>query len=306
MAFTKPGLPSPSITSASSTQRLIVFSFILLFTFPLLLLIFVFPRPYLQTEPPTIFPSADEVKLPKWLKVIQRTHTGHNQGPLRLGLINFGDPGSFSELRLRGVVDYVTIDFEHLSPNVTWKTYFPEWIDETKPGTQCPSILMPEPGRYSGLDVVMAKLPCEEIKKRQEEYNNRTQNKKDGTRDAHRLQLSLATARLVVENNDGRRDEDVYAVFVGKCEPMVEIFRCDDLVWHGGEYWVYKPKVDKLRESISMPVGTCDLASPYSYPGQCLFHFIWVKSHFDSRILQFCILVHACSSRSQGLDFLQC
>ncbi|KAK9689195.1 hypothetical protein RND81_09G042500 [Saponaria officinalis] len=81
-------------------------------------------------------------------------------------------------------------------------------------------------------------------------------------RDVYRLQISLAIARLIVENSIGK-NEDVYGVFIAKCEPVLEIFRCDDLVWHGGSYWVYKPHVQKLREIISMPLGTCELAHPY-------------------------------------------
>ena len=174
------------------------------------------------------------------------------------------------ERSLEGFVDSaVTIDFEPVSPNVTWKRLFPEWIHEDRPG-RCPRIPMPEPGKYLGLDMVVAQLPCRELESEKTDMindknsnDNKTTHLKEGIRDVQRLQVSLATASLIVENQ-AKGENDVYAVFIGKCEPMLEIFRCDDLVWHEGEYWVYKPNVERLRELISMPVGTCALAHPYA------------------------------------------
>ncbi|KAK9671991.1 hypothetical protein RND81_12G068300 [Saponaria officinalis] len=119
-----------------------------------------------------------------------------------------------------------------VSYNVTWKKLFPEWINES-PSDKCPTIPMPNQRKYIGLDVVVAKLPCGE-----RSYDNGSREKV------------------------GIRD-DVYGVFIAKCEPMLEIFKCDDLVWHGGSYWVYIHHIQKLREIISMPLGTCELAHPY-------------------------------------------
>ncbi|KAL6989684.1 hypothetical protein U1Q18_015435 [Sarracenia purpurea var. burkii] len=42
-------------------------------------------------------------------------------------------------------------------------------------------------------------------------------------------------------NSDQKFDQTVYAVFVGSYGRMREIFRCDDLLWREGDYWVYRP-----------------------------------------------------------------
>ena len=33
------------------------------------------------------------------------------------------------------------------------------------------------------------------------------------------------------------------------------------MIWHTGDYWLYKPNVEKLKEIVSMPVGSCALVS---------------------------------------------
>uniref|UniRef100_A0A803KP75 Hexosyltransferase n=1 Tax=Chenopodium quinoa TaxID=63459 RepID=A0A803KP75_CHEQI len=272
-AFTKPaGLQLPSsICTTSSSRRLVTYRLVLLIfiSFPLLLLNVFLPHPqlidviFLQTQSITSsFPSPSKVKPPIWLEVILRTHLNPKE-PLKVGLVNFKDSEQ-SHLQLDGIIEYVTIDFESVSPNVTWKKIFPGWINEMNPKEgRCPkTIPMPETGKYLELDVVVACLPCRNdlVKK------GKLSHWEEGIRDVRRLQVSLASARVVVDQNHGinKGNNDVYAVFITKCEPMVEIFRCDDLIWHRGEYWVYKPKVEKLKEVVSMPIGSCALARPYA------------------------------------------
>lgn len=213
---------------------------------------------FLQTQSIASFSSSDKVKPSKWLEVINGTHLNPNQ-PLKVGLVNF-EVSKQSHLQLDGFVEYVDIKFKSASPNVTWKTIFPEWINEMNPKGVCPEIPMPEVGKYRGLDVVVAHLPCGDDQEKEGKYSHW----KEGIRDVHRVQVSLATAQVIVDNHEIRKDNDVYAVFITKCEPMIEIFRCDDLIWHRGEYWVYKPNIEKLKEMISMPVGSCALARPYA------------------------------------------
>ena len=153
------------------------------------------------------------------------------------------------------------ISFESVSSNVTWDKLFPKWVNETNQQGEdlCPKMPMPAPDKYIGLDVVVAKLPCGD---EQEEVDSNGKRRKEGIRDVNRLQVSLATGNIVVENGMINKGKDVYAVFIAKCEPMVELFRCEDLVWHSGDYWVYKPNIYKLKEVISMPLGSCALAHP--------------------------------------------
>ncbi|GAB4855537.1 hypothetical protein Ancab_024157 [Ancistrocladus abbreviatus] len=155
----------------------------------------------------------------------------------------------------------VKVEFEQVSPSLEWKQLFPPWIPEDawkykKP--KCPKIPMPEVGKYRGLDVVAARVPC----------GNMSRWGSHGIRDVSSLQVNLVMANLLVENGGGGGgggEKEVYAVFAGQCEPMWEIFRCDDMVWHEeGEYRVYRPDVRKLREKVLMPVGTCEIAHPWN------------------------------------------
>ena len=60
----------------------------------------------------------------------------------------------------------------------------------------------------------------------------------------------------------------IYTVFIRSCEPMVEIFRCDDLVIHQGDHWVYKPELRRLKQKVLMPFGSCQRAPSYAQTGE--------------------------------------
>ncbi|XP_021771896.1 putative UDP-glucuronate:xylan alpha-glucuronosyltransferase 5 [Chenopodium quinoa] len=263
MSFTKLGQQT-----ISSKRRLLTLILLFVISFPLLFLSTAFfPNPQLvdvihlqtqsqtqtQTQSSVLYPN--KVIPPKWLKVILETHLTPYE-TLKVGLVNFEDLDR-SHLNLDGAAKYVHINIDPVSSNITWEKLFPEWIDETNPQGWCPEIPMPKLGKYSGLDVVVAQLPCKEERVEIESNGN---HRKAGTRDVDRLQISLATAHLIVENGINSQEKDIYAVFIANCDPMLELFRCDDLLWHGGEYWVYKPNIEKLKEMVKMPVGSCALA----------------------------------------------
>lgn len=108
---------------------------------------------------------------------------------------------------------------------------------------------------YESVDVVVAGVPC---------------SGGGNERDVFRLQVNLVAANLTVRSGwrEGGVDGTVYVVFVGSCGPMREIFRCDDLTWHEGEYWVYKPDLKRLKQKVLMPVGSCMLAPPFAQSGK--------------------------------------
>ncbi|KAL9248100.1 hypothetical protein vseg_021460 [Gypsophila vaccaria] len=261
MGYNKTNLPTTySNYYASSKHRLLILTLISIFL-PLILLCSIFPHTQLadvtrlqSTRLSTSFPPSNKAKPPKWLEAIRGAHLTH-QRPLKVGLVNF-EGTEQSHLPTGGIAKYINITLEPVSRNVTWNKLFPEWINES-PSDKCPPIPMPSPRKYLGLDVIVTKLPCGE-----HPYDLRSRER-EGIRDVHRLQISLAMARLIVVNSIGK-NEDVYGVFIAKCEPMLEIFKCDDLLWHGGSYWVYKPNVQNLRELINMPLGTCELAHPHN------------------------------------------
>ncbi|KAE9593678.1 putative glucuronosyltransferase [Lupinus albus] len=115
---------------------------------------------------------------------------------------------------------------------------------------------MPKLENYKDLNVVVAKLPCVQ----------------EGVRDLFWLQVNLVVANLVVESgwveNIDMIHKKVYVVFVGYCEPMIEIFRCDDLLMHEGEYLVYQPDLMRLKQKTLMPLGSCEIAPISSISGK--------------------------------------
>ncbi|KAK6126509.1 hypothetical protein DH2020_039743 [Rehmannia glutinosa] len=116
---------------------------------------------------------------------------------------------------------------------------------------------MPEFEDYQDLDVVVARVPCEE----------------DGLRDVFRLQVNLVVANLLVRSGRKRNgvDRPIFAVFIGSSGPMWEIFRCDDLFWHFGDYWVYKPQLRRIKQKVVMPVGSCQISPPFAQFGEELW-----------------------------------
>nr|CAD1838074.1 unnamed protein product [Ananas comosus var. bracteatus] len=162
----------------------------------------------------------------------------------RIGLVNIGKNESV-EL---GIDEASTVvEFERVPDNLKWTDLFPSYIDEESGRSACPEIPMPVFSAYEEMDVVVAKVPC--------------QSPNPGWyRDVFRLQVHLVAANLVVRK--ARRDGwgTAKVALVSECEPMRELFRCDDLVAREGEWWMYEVQVDKLAEKVSLPWGSCKTA----------------------------------------------
>ncbi|KAG4147163.1 hypothetical protein ERO13_D05G205100v2 [Gossypium hirsutum] len=169
-------------------------------------------------------------------------------GGVKIGMLNFEDE-DYSEWEKHG--ETIPIHFQRVSELFEWKDLFPEWIDEEEEidGPMCPEIPMPDFSKYDDLDLIVAKLPCE--------------YPVDGwARDVFRLQVHLIVANLAVKK--GKRDWNwrTKVVFLSKCRPMLEVFRCNDLVKQEGEWWYYEPEITRLEEKVSLPIGSCNLALP--------------------------------------------
>ncbi|CAH2047091.1 unnamed protein product [Thlaspi arvense] len=190
---------------------------------------------------------------PRWLRLI-RDYLPEKQ--IRVGFLNIKEQERESfEASGPLTLKNVHISLDPLPENVTWKSLYPEWIDEEV--SNCPEIPLPQPeGSDADVDVIVAKVPCD----------GWSGNK--GLRDVFRLQVNLAVANLAVESGLRRVDRMVYVVFIGSCGPMHEIFKCDERVKRVGEYWVYKPDLLKLKHKLLMPVGSCHVASPFAQLGQ--------------------------------------
>ncbi|XP_031491546.1 UDP-glucuronate:xylan alpha-glucuronosyltransferase 2-like isoform X2 [Nymphaea colorata] len=152
------------------------------------------------------------------------------------------------------------VQFEKVPELLKWEDLFPEWVDEEEDDAvpSCPEIPMPDFGRYPrDFDMVVAGLPC---KSPEEGWK----------RDAFRLQVHLISANFAVKN--GRDDlQKLRFVFLSECMPMVELFKCEEMVMHEKSAWVYDSDLLRLEEKIHLPFGACRLALPL-WKEAILFH----------------------------------
>lgn len=167
---------------------------------------------------------------------------------MRIGMVNMDDE-DVSEWKAQGQVIHVS--YEKVSALLEWKDLFPEWIDEEEEvdGPSCPEIPMPDYDKYGYMDMIVAKLPCKAPNE-------------GWSRDVVRLQVHLVVANLAVRRGKWDWMGRMRVVFLSKCMPMVELFRCDELVKREGDWWFYRPEKGKLERKVSLPVGSCNLAMP--------------------------------------------
>ncbi|KAL3623457.1 hypothetical protein CASFOL_032273 [Castilleja foliolosa] len=187
---------------------------------------------------------------PKWFEIVAR-ELGH-ENTINVGFVNMG----VEIVQTKGT-RIIKVDFDPVDEdNTRWSELFPEWIDESL-NSRCPKIPMPRFEDYRELDVVVARVPFEE----------------GGGRSVFRLQVNLVVANLLVRS--GRKGNEVgrpiFAVFIGPTGPMWELFRCDDLLWHVGDTWVYKPELRRIKQKVLMPVGSCQISPPFAKSGEELW-----------------------------------
>ncbi|XP_068657843.1 putative UDP-glucuronate:xylan alpha-glucuronosyltransferase 5 [Aristolochia californica] len=173
---------------------------------------------------------------------------------VNVGLVNVEDEGEIREWQEVGETKLVR--FDRVAKELAWKAFFPEWIDENerKVVPKCPEIPMPRFEDYEDFDVVVVRVPS-------------GGDQPSGDRDVFRLQANLVAASLVVRS--GRRvNGSVVAVFVGSSAPMLEIFRCEDLVRRVEDLRVYRPDLRRLEQKLALPLGSCQLSLPLIKHGQ--------------------------------------
>ncbi|KAK9215542.1 hypothetical protein WN944_007547 [Citrus x changshan-huyou] len=249
---------SSSNKPTNFSQKLFIISLLLL-SFSLFLVVLSFKpkqQPHLAYEPNDKYNTNHLLHRPKWLDIVEKHINGHK---IKVGLVNINDDDDDDYNSVRGDlhVETVHVRFDHVGEDKKWEDFFPEWIDEDHKWAPpaCPDIPMPAQD-YPYLDVIVAmgSLP---------------------RRWRCRLQVNLVVANLAVESGWLKPDVDrpVYVVFVGSCGAMVEMFRCDDLVEHAGDYWVYKPDLRRLKHKVLIPVGSCQIAPSFAQTGKEIWRY---------------------------------
>ncbi|KAH0904238.1 hypothetical protein HID58_043741 [Brassica napus] len=140
----------------------------------------------------------------------------------------------------------VVLELDYADKNVTWDALYPEWIDEEQETEVpvCPDLpKIKVPTRR--LDLIVVKLPC--------------RNEGNWSRDVGRLHLQLAAATVAASAKGFFRG---HVLFVSRCFPIPNLFRCKDLVSRRGDVWLYKPNLDTLRDKLQLPIGSCELSLP--------------------------------------------
>nr|GEW94241.1 UDP-glucuronate:xylan alpha-glucuronosyltransferase 2 isoform X1 [Tanacetum cinerariifolium] len=167
---------------------------------------------------------------------------------MRMGMVNV-EGEDLSDWNVLGKT--IPVMFEKVSENFEWKDLFPEWIDEEEEmhGTLCPELPMPDYKKYGYMDMIVVNIPCK-------------YPAEGWARDVFRLQLHMIAANMAVRRGRKSWNRKPKVVVSSKCQPMVEIFRCDDLLIHDGDWWYYEPDMKMLEQKVYLPIGTCNLALP--------------------------------------------
>ena len=95
----------------------------------------------------------------------------------------------------------------------------------------------------------------------------------------------MIVANLVVKKGKKDWNWKTKVVLWSKCRPMMELFRCKDLVKQENEWWYYEVDVKWLEQKVSLPVGSCNLALPLWEQGMlsCL--------HFHQKLISLFMLL---------------
>ncbi|XP_078158217.1 UDP-glucuronate:xylan alpha-glucuronosyltransferase 1-like [Carex rostrata] len=181
--------------------------------------------------------------------------TTENQGNFTIGLLNFNmsEFDSWQQALPDSKISVVAL--EHAESSVTWEKLYPEWIDEEEEEEipSCPTL--PDPQFDPGLkfDIVAVKLPC-------------NTSKSNWSRDVARLHLQLSAAKLAVAS--ARKNSRVHVLIITDCFPMLNLFGCKHMVKREENVWLYEPDLRSLKEKLRLPIGSCELAVPFSAKAQ--------------------------------------
>nr|XP_043607711.1 putative UDP-glucuronate:xylan alpha-glucuronosyltransferase 3 [Erigeron canadensis] len=174
-----------------------------------------------------------------------------------IGLLNFNETEINQWKKIVPDAEHIPLHLDSVAKNITWEDLYPEWIDEEEEFKVpvCPKVPNIQAPRTPRIDFIAVKLPCSKTR--------------DWSRDVARLHLQLAAARLAAKSKGFHL---VRVLLVTDCFPIANLFTCKELVVHRGDVWLYEPDLNKLREKVQLPVGSCELSVPlkakdYRYSG---------------------------------------
>lgn len=169
-----------------------------------------------------------------------------------IGLLNFDNHEIKQFEQLLPDAEHVILTMDHVQHNVTWDTLYPEWLDEEEEFEvpTCPKLPKIEFAGKPRLDLIVVKLPCAKAK--------------NWARDISRFHLQREAARLAATV---RGYHPVHVLLITECFPTPNLFTCKELIVREGNVWLYRPNLNKLREKLHLPVGSCELSVPLNAKG---------------------------------------
>lgn len=169
-----------------------------------------------------------------------------------IGLLNFNDQEIDQWKQLLPDAEHIMLIMEYASINVTWETLYPEWLDEEEEFEvpTCPTLPKVHFLGKPRLDLIAVKLPCNKSKK--------------WWTDVARFHLQLEAARLAAT---AKGYHPVHILLITECFPTPNLFTCKELIAREGNVWLYESNLNKLREKLQLPVGSCELAVPLKTKG---------------------------------------
>lgn len=170
-----------------------------------------------------------------------------------VGTLNFNHQEIHQWRWLIPNANHTALNLDAADKSTTWEALYPEWIDEEQQEQvpRCPSLptLRPPDQR---LDLIALKLPCRNA---------------NWSRDVPRLHLQIAAANLAAAH---KGNHPLHVLVATSCFPTPNLFQCSDLVARERNTWLYKPNLSVLREKLSLPLGSCELALPLGGIGRLI------------------------------------
>ncbi|PKI51545.1 hypothetical protein CRG98_028105 [Punica granatum] len=102
--------------------------------------------------------------VPQWFRLVEEEIRDYNE--VRVGLVNIGNELNTDRAVKGGIlIETVPLKFDHVSENLTWNDFFPQWIDEDQilDVPQCPEIPIPALEDYNNLNLTVARVPSGKI-----------------------------------------------------------------------------------------------------------------------------------------------
>ncbi|KAI6689511.1 hypothetical protein NL676_026339 [Syzygium grande] len=194
----------------------------------------------------------DPLSSPSWPHITATLSRGSSTASHRneyevIGLLNFNKNETNRWKQLFPGSEQVVLHLDSVPGTITWETLYPEWIDEEQHSQvpTCPTLPQVRVPGKPRVDLIAVKLPCDKSRR--------------WSRDVARLHLQLEAARLAASAKSYR---PVRVLLMTDCLPIPNLFTCKDLLVNEGYAWLYEPDLNKLREKVLLPVGSCELALP--------------------------------------------